>query len=180
MYQQWGAMHRECMYCHPATCMQLQVGKEEEEQRTKKGFFVTFVADLRPGWTPADSQPSTTPQTLAIGTRPLCQRDSGLAHSASPQSPLPQHPLYLVSTTVARLFHQAHTALLKLILAAVNCSEAADAWGVSHKERGIVGVIVFDTLAYHVPAMWLGKNMWQRRHNVAYISNVAIVPGCRR
>jgi hypothetical protein len=143
--------------------MPVQVGKEEEH-RSKEGFFVTFVADLKPEWAPADVAPAPI-----AASRPL--------PSQAPQQ-IPS--MRYVATAISTVFRRVRNALLKLVLAAVNCPEATAAWGISHAERGLVGVIVFDTLAFHVPAVWLGKNKWQRRHNIAYISNVAIAPGCRR
>ena len=75
---------------------------------------------------------------------------------------------------------QLQHQLLELVLTALKWQAAAQCWGVTYQQRGLVGAVVFDTFGYHVPAERMPNGLWRRRTNVGYVSNMAVAPGARR
>lgn len=155
----------------------------EDASTELPGRYVCFIADRHPDWQPVEaSERGSMPAPAAVAVAPIPEGSSLLAeirwhtHSAA--------AVVLASTTLAaRVFglqmKAAQNACMRGLLAAMEWDEAWGAWGVPIQERGIIGTACVDTLGYHV-ASDFSDGKWSRRENVAYISNMAVAPGCRR
>lgn len=119
--------------------------------------FCCFVADSQPEWT-LHNLPEQFSATISGSDSQLTgAAKDGANNSASLEAPM----------------------WVRLLFRLLNCQHVADCWGVSYKQRGMLGTIVYDTFGYHIPGDFQ-DGRWYRRRNIGYISNLAVVPGARR
>lgn len=158
-----------------------QIGNELED-KTDESSFVAFVADSKPAFTPPPETPDALPSFLgpqsgADQPRQLESAPGATSAAITRSADVPMRGGLVA--TLGRALRRAHAAVLRAVLSTIKCDAAYRLWGMPYQERGIVGVIVYDTFGFHIPAEHIGGR-WRRRTNVGYISNMAVAPGCRR
>lgn len=128
---------------------------------------------------------------LADCTRSLAQIGSKLAEmraqrftcfvAACKQPPGVKAPAG--GTSEPSFLERASDNMLHALLDFIEMPEAYDTWGMRFDDRGIVGAVVFDCLGEHLPqrkSLVDGVWTWEKRSEVAYVSNLCVAPSMQR